>query len=258
MEKIKEGEVNFDYFYNRDVGRWSFIMLPKLLVTGNEFKSLSSDAKILYALLLERTNLSNKNGWIDKSDRVYIIFTIDDVINSLNKSNKTAVKILNELENIGLIERKRQGLGKPNIIYVKDFMSVQDKKCNNYTSEVKNLHSRNVETTLQEVKKVHGINTNYNNLNSNNTDYSILGKRKAFGTFGNVFLSDEDILELQNKMNYKLDNYIERLSSYIKSTGKTYKNHKATILSWYFKDEGNSNTKNTVYNITDYDKGEHL
>lgn len=74
----------------------------------------------------------------------------------LNKSNKTAVKILNELDSntggIGLIERKRQGLGKPNIIYVKDFMSIFKSECNNYTSEMKNLHSRNEEFTLQKCR----------------------------------------------------------------------------------------------------------
>ncbi|WP_458524100.1 replication initiator protein A [Gardnerella vaginalis] len=117
--------MNFDYFYNRDGDRFSFFMLPKVLVTDEAFKGLSSDAKILYSCLLERTNLSYKNKWIDDEKRVYIIFTVEEIMTMLNKSNKTAVKILNELDSntggIGLIERKRQGLGKPNIIYVKDF-----------------------------------------------------------------------------------------------------------------------------------------
>lgn len=107
----------------------------------------------------------------------------------LNKSNKTAVKILNELDSntggIGLIERKRQGLGKPNIIYVKDFMSIFKSECNNYTSEVKNLHLRNVESTLQEVKNLHRSNTYNNNLNYSNTDYS--NCKGEYGTFQNVF-----------------------------------------------------------------------
>ncbi|WP_398597053.1 replication initiator protein A [Streptococcus suis] len=141
-------------------------MLPKVLVTEDLYKNLSSDAKILYACLLERSSLSFKNDWIDEQGRVYIVFTVEEIMKMLNKSNKTAVKILNELDantkGIGLIERKRQGLGKPNIIYVKDFMSVFRSECKNYTSEVKNLHSRNVETTLQEVKFLHSSNTNIN------------------------------------------------------------------------------------------------
>lgn len=143
--------MEFDYFYNRDGDRFSYYMLPKILVTDEIFKNLSSDAKILYSCLLERTSLSYKNKWIDKEKRVYIIFTIEEIMRVLNKFNKTAVKILNELDKdsggIGLIKRKRQGLGKPNIIYVKDFMSIFRFECNNYTSEVKNLHSRNEKST---------------------------------------------------------------------------------------------------------------
>ena len=159
--------MEFDYFYHREGERFSFYMLPKILLTHEFFKSLSSDAKILYSCLLERTSLSFKNGWIDEGKQIYIVFTIDEVMEILRKSNKTAVKILNELDSntggIGLIERKRRGLGKPNIIYVKDFMSVFRLECKNYTSEVKNLHSKDVDFTFQEVKKVHGSNTNINN-----------------------------------------------------------------------------------------------
>ena len=227
-------------------------MLPKVLVTEDLYKNLSSDAKILYACLLERSSLSFKNDWIDEQGRVYIVFTVEEIMKMLNKSNKTAVKILNELDantkGIGLIERKRQGLGKPNIIYVKDFMSVFRSECKNYTSEVKNLHSRNVETTLQEVK----------NLHSSNTDFS--KGQTGLGTFQNVFLTDEDIAELQIKMTGQLDNYIERLSAYSKSTGKTYKDHKATILSWFYKDQGNkkADKPSNIPTWEEYDKGEHL
>ncbi len=256
--------MNFDYFYNRDVDRFSFFMLPKVLVTDEAFMGLSSDAKILYSCLLERTNLSYKNKWIDDEKRVYIIFTVEEIMTVLNKSNKTAVKILNELDSntggIGLIERKRQGLGKPNIIYVKDFMSIFKSECNNYTSEMKNLHSRNVETTLQEVKNLHRSNTYNNNLNYSNTDFSIC--KGEYGTFQNVFLTDDEVVDLKEILMNQFDNYIERLSTYIKSTGKTYKDHKATILSWFYKEQGNQNqkknTKNKSYSLEDYEIGEYL
>ena len=124
--------MNFDYFYNRQADRFSFYMLPKILLSDEHFKSLSSDAKIFYACLLERSSYSYKNNWIDDEDRVYIIFTIEEIMETLGVSNKTASKISSELENIGLIEKKRQGLGKPNIIYVKDFMSVFDVEKNEY------------------------------------------------------------------------------------------------------------------------------
>ena len=99
--------------------------------------------------LLERTSLSFKNKWLDEENRVYIIFTVEEIMEILGRSNKTAVKILNELDSssggIGLIERKKRGLGKPNIIYVKDFMSV-------FRSECKKLHFRSEEFTLKKCR----------------------------------------------------------------------------------------------------------
>ncbi|NLJ88071.1 MAG: replication initiator protein A, partial [Epulopiscium sp.] len=82
--------MDFDYFYRRDGERYSFYMLPKVLVTDDRFKNLSSDAKVLYSCLLDRNTLSNKNGWIDEEERVYIIFTINEIMECLNKSNRTA------------------------------------------------------------------------------------------------------------------------------------------------------------------------
>ncbi|HGQ0605668.1 TPA: replication initiator protein A [Streptococcus pneumoniae] len=254
--------MDFDYFYNRDTERFRFYMLPKILVTEDLYKNLSSDAKILYACLLERSSLSLKNDWIDEQGRVYIVFTVEEIMKMLNKSNKTAVKILNELDantkGIGLIERKRQGLGKPNIIYVKDFMSVFRSECKNYTSEVKNLHSGNVEITLQEVKNLHSSNTNINNTDYSNTDF---GKgQTGLGTFQNVFLTEKETKELKEILGYQFDNYIQRLSAYIQSTGKTYKDHKATILSWFYKDQGTkkADKPSNIPTWAEYDKGEHL
>lgn len=84
--------------YNRDGDRFSYYMLPKLLVTDERFKSFSSDAKILYSCLLERISLSFGNKWLDEENRVYIIFTVEEVMETLERSNKTAVKTLNELD----------------------------------------------------------------------------------------------------------------------------------------------------------------
>ncbi len=82
---------------------------------------------MLYGILLDRMSLSAKNGWIDKNGRVYIIFTIDEAKMALNCAEQKAIKLLSELEKkAGLIERKRQGLGKPNLIYVKNFISAVD------------------------------------------------------------------------------------------------------------------------------------
>ena len=86
---------------------------------------LSTDAKLLYGLLVDRMELSRKNGWIDAQGRVYIYFTLDEIRERLRCAKEKACKLVAELDarGIGLIEVKRQGLGKPNIIYVKDFAS---------------------------------------------------------------------------------------------------------------------------------------
>lgn len=254
--------MEFDYFYNRDGERFSYYMLPKILVTDERFKNLSSDAKILYSCLLERTSLSFKNKWLDEENRVYIIFTVEEIMEILGRSNKTAVKILNELDStsggIGLIERKKQGLGKPNIIYVKDFMSVFRSECKHYTSEVKNLHSRSVKTTSQEMKKVHGSNLNKNNPEYSNPDMSF--SKATYGTFQNVFLLDDEVVDLKGILLNNFENYIERLSTYIQSTGKHYKDHKATILSWFYKDQGSlkQTSKAKSYSLEDYEMGDYL
>ena len=132
FEKIKEGGImDFDYFYNREAERFNFPKVPEILVAGEGFRGLSAEAIILYSMLLKRTGMSFKNNWIDKEGRVFIYFTVEEIMKRRNLSKPTAIKILDELDvkkGIGLIERIRLGLGKPNIIYVKDFMSISEVK----------------------------------------------------------------------------------------------------------------------------------
>ena len=116
-----------NYFTGGQAELFSFYRLPKVLFTDPQFRSISAEAKILYGLLLDRMSLSAKNGWLDSLGRVYIIFTVEEIMECLNCGDKKAVGLLRELEEKGaLIERKRQGLGKPNLIYVKNFAEVSD------------------------------------------------------------------------------------------------------------------------------------
>ena len=259
--------MDFDYFYNREAERFNFLKVPEILVDGEEFKGLSAEAIILYSMLLKRTGMSFKNKWIDKENRVFIYFTVEEIMRRRNISKPTAIKTLDELDSkkgIGLIERVRLGLGKPNIIYVKDFMSVFQAKGNdfqkskNFTSEVKDIDLRSKENELQEVQNVDSNYIENNKSKYSKREYSFC--ENGLGTFQNVFLTDEDIFDLQIKLNAQLDNYIERLSAYIKSTGKIYKDHKATILSWFYKDQGKSKQLKTsnVPTWEEYNKGEHL
>lgn len=124
-----EKKIVFDYYYGAQADQFSFIRLPKMLITEEYFRELSSDAKILYGLLLDRMGLSIKNHWVDEQNRVYIIFTIEDVMENLCCSERKAVNLMGELDDkkgIGLLHKKRQGMGKPNLIYIKNFVIQKD------------------------------------------------------------------------------------------------------------------------------------
>lgn len=147
--------MDFEYFYNREAERFNFLKVPETLVDREEFRGLSAEAIILYSILLKQTGMSFKNNWIDKEGRVFIYFTVEEIMKRRNISKPTAIKTLDELDvkkGIGLIERVKLGLGKPNIIYVKDFMSIFQVKENdlqkskNLTSEVKKMNFKRLRT----------------------------------------------------------------------------------------------------------------
>ena len=111
----------YHYFRSLEADRYSFYRVPKALIKVDLFEKMSGDAKLLYAVLLDRMNLSLKNGWQDENGNAYIICTIDEIMDSIRCARQKAVKLLDELEHeYQLIERRRQGLGKPNLLYVKD------------------------------------------------------------------------------------------------------------------------------------------
>lgn len=125
-----EQKVSFNYFYGTQADQYSFYRIPKALFQNDYFRNLSSDAKILYGLMLDRMSLSIKNQWFDEKNRAYIYFSIEDIMELLNCGRNKAIKSMQELDKengIGLIEKKRQGFGKTNIIYVKSFMMREEK-----------------------------------------------------------------------------------------------------------------------------------
>ena len=119
--------MTLDYFYGQAGELFSFYRIPKALFQEPRFQSLSTDAKTLYGILLDRMSLSVKNGWLDEQNRVFIIFSIEDVKRALCCADNKATKLLRELEKFGLIERKRRGLGKPSLVYVKNFSAESSK-----------------------------------------------------------------------------------------------------------------------------------
>ena len=117
-------EMSFDYYYDEQSESFRFLRVPRLLFTAPQFRGLSTDAKLLYSLMLDRMCLSARNGWYDEQGRVFIYYTVTDIAEHLNCKKDKTLKLLNELDNkkgVGLIERIRQGQGKPSKIYVRQF-----------------------------------------------------------------------------------------------------------------------------------------
>ena len=159
-----------EFFGIEESEQYAFYRVPKLLFTSDRFWNLSTDAKMLYGLLLDRMALSQKNGWVDEQGRVYIIYTVENIMESLGCGNKKAIQLLAELENkANLILRKKQGLGKPNLIYVKKF-TVVVRAVERHFLKCENDTSGNFQTTSLEVSKEHGNNTDKNNTEFNDTD----------------------------------------------------------------------------------------
>lgn len=123
--------MQYEYFYGAQAEQFSFYRIPKALFTEPNFRELSTDAKVLYGILLDRMSLSLKNQWLDAQNKGYIIFTVEEIMDALNCANQKATRLMVELEKqAGLIERKRQGLGRPNLIYVKNFAAtINSKSC---------------------------------------------------------------------------------------------------------------------------------
>ncbi len=114
--------LNLDYYYGNEADQYSFYRIPKTLLTDPRYKSVSIEAKVLYGLLLDRMSLSVKNNWMDIEKRIYIYFTLENVMCMMDCGHNKAVRLFAELDGTGLIERVKQGQGRPTRIYVKNFI----------------------------------------------------------------------------------------------------------------------------------------
>ena len=159
--------MTLDYFYGQVGELFSFFRIPKALFQEQRFQDLSTDAKTLYGILLDRMSLSVKNEWFDKKGRVFIIFTIEDVKRTLRCSDNKATRLLRELEEFGLIERKRRGQGKPCLVYVKNFSSESSKES---VKNRDNDDSCGSKIACQDPVKSRGIKKKENKTEMNNTN----------------------------------------------------------------------------------------
>lgn len=182
-------KTEFDYYYGVEAEQFTFVRVPKVLFTDKEhFGGLSNEAKLLYGLLLERMSLSRKNNWIDKHNRVYIIFlAVEEIEESLDVGHEKALNLLKELDDqsgIGLVKKKCRGLGLPSILYVKNFIVKGEQNTDRVPTsrstenefqefgktdfkKSENQTSENPKNRLLEVRK-----SDSNNIDINNTDMS--------------------------------------------------------------------------------------
>ena len=159
--------MTLDYFYGQAGELFSFFRIPKALFQEQRFQNLSTDAKTLYGILLDRMSLSVKNEWFDKKGRVFIIFTIEDVKRTFRCADNKATRLLRELEEFGLIERKRRGQGKPCLVYVKNFSAESSKES---VKNRDNDDSCGFKIACQDPVKSRGIKKKENKTEMNNTN----------------------------------------------------------------------------------------
>ena len=159
--------MTLDYFYGQAGELFSFFRIPTALFQEQQFQDLSTDAKTLYGILLDRMSLSVKNEWFDKKGRVFIIFTIEDVKRTLRCADDKATRLLRELEEFGLIERKHRGQGKPCLVYVKNFSSESSKES---VKNRDNDDSCGSKIACQDPVKSRGIKKKENKTEMNNTN----------------------------------------------------------------------------------------
>ena len=234
----------------------SYIPYPRFILKMD----LSHTARLLYALLLDRSTLSQKNGWTDSEGRVYIVYPIAEIAEILDKGRTTVQDALNELANAGLMERKRTRFAAANHIYVKVPEVVQVSvpmtagKPNTISPEKRTYDDR--ETGLMMSGKPAPNNYNINKLKESH-QMGVSGEQPApFGRYKNIFLSESEYAELKEEYPDRLERLIEEMSEFIAATGNDYVCHAAALRRWLNR-EKKENPKKGIPDYS-YKEGESL
>ena len=248
-----DDSLRFEYYYGIEAEQFSFYRVPRMLIKDERFKVLSSDAKLLYGLMLDRMALSIKNGWFDEENRAYIHYTIDNIMEDFNCAKATATKILAELDGkkgIGLIEKKRQGLGKPDIIYVKNFVVAEpvkevDEKVEDLSDvgasvEIQRSVDEDVESSESELPEAQNLGIKKSNYQTSRGSESELPEVQNLGNrkfdSENTGSSESELPEVQNLGIKKFDNPISRSSKIepqeVQKSNAKYNNNSYTDMSY--------------------------
>ena len=263
-------DIIFDYYRGVEAEQYSFYRIPKMLFTDTIFQDLSCEAKVLYGLMLDRMSLSLKNHWMDEEERVYIIFTVNNICDLMNCGTQKAVRLLKELDvktGIGLIEKKRLGLGKPNVIYVKNFM-IKDEEGEKQQTEQR--QSRIVEIEELQDKRQKFLNDENHNsgivkiINQENAESEL--KNSENHNSGRRNLENLSDFELKFKEFCKIQEKIIKEKEAIASEAKfkNSENHNSGVakitnpefLKSQFKNDENHNSEVVKNNILEFSKSQ--
>ena len=222
-----------------------FVPLPKFILRTE----LSLNAKLLYGLLLNRATLSQKNNWADEQGRVYVTYPIDQMAEDLDRGVSTVKTSLNELENAGLLLRRRMGLTRANRLFVL-LPEGLEAGCPD-----------GQKTTYPDGRKAGCLEGQ--NLATNDTNIELTDKSKTegvylppLGHYENVYLTEGQRAELEMDFPGRLDAYIEKLSAYMEQSDKNYASHEAVLRRWLTEDKPTAKTK--TYTDDDYEGGDCL
>ena len=212
---MKPGELPELVYVGTDTEIPSYLPYPRFVLKMD----MSQTAKLLYALLLDRTTLSQRNGWQDNEGRTFIVYPIVEIAEMLNKGCTAVKNALNELDAAGLLERKRAGFSAANRLYVKVPLPVVQF------------------SDPMTAGKPTPNKTNINNLIKSQT-MGVSGKPPApLGRYKNIFLSETEYAELKAEYPDRLERFIEEMSRYLAANGKTYSNYAAALRIWADNDK---------------------
>ena len=251
------GDTIADYI-RADTTLPAYLPYPRFLLK----MEISQTAKLLYALLLDRSTLSQKNGWQDGEGRIFIVYPVAEIAEMLDKGCTAIKGALKELDAAGLLERERRGFSAPNRLYVKvppvPVVRFSDQlmagKATLIQSEKRPYDGRKTDPMM--VGKPSPNQTTINNLTESQTKGVSGGPSAPYGRYGNIFLSQTEYDELQAEYPDRLERFIEEMSRYLAANGKSYQNYAAALRIW----AGNDKKKAPKKGIPDYSckEGESL
>ena len=257
--------MQFDYFYGSEAEQFTFYRIPKILITSQFFKKVSDSAKLLYGLMLDRMSLSIRNGWLDDDNRAYIFFTTNDVMEQMCCGTEKATKMLAELDSekgIGLIERVKQGQGRPAIIYLKKFYDLEDKDTTSQSStsknenqafeESKNKTFENRKTRLSEIESQEfrkSKNKTFENRKSRVSETESQDFRKSKCNYNNTNYTDINYIYPINQDSYNIQNSDQTEERWIDRYTKTVDEIKKQIDYDYLINYAERDIVDEVVNI---------